>query len=663
MKRQKLVILALTLLVAVVCAVLYYEQNPLIDSFEAKSYDFRFHLRGKLTPNPAIVIVAIDDKSMKELGRFPWTRTRFAQFVDRATAAGAKAIYLDAFFPEPESADADRAFADALRRSGITSLAIAFEFNRDGSIASVTRSIPLLSEAARSTPHINMFPDNDGVVRSIRLLVDEGQGPVASMSLSAAKALLGAKSIEPGPLHVLLDDLDIPTDGEYYHHINYIGPPGTYPRYSFSDVVAGRVGAKQLKDKIVLVGATSLGIYDMRVTPFSNNSPGVEVHANAIDAMTRGAFMKRGGVETLIDLVAIALLGALAAIVTLYLRYAISLILITALFFGYFGFTYLLFQQGMWISVVYPEMSLILSFFTTVYLRFALLDRKAREVRDMFSSYVSKHVVDRLIQDPSQARVGGDSRVLTILFSDVENYTGFSEKLSPQEVLRILNEYLAEMTNLVMEHEGTLDKFIGDGIMVFWGAPLPQVNHAELAVDCALRMRAKMEELRSRWQEAGQAPLSLRIGVNTGEVTVGNIGVAGKKMEYTAIGDNVNLASRLESINKLYGTRLLISDSTRVLLPPGKYHMRRVDAARLKGKDRATELYEVSLQPNPAFAPFEEAMDHFRQRRFTEARTIFADLVERYDDPPSRLFLTRCDEYLVTPPPEGWDGVFTALRK
>jgi len=663
MKRQKLVILALTSLIAVVCALLYYEQNPLFDSFEAKSYDFRFHLRGPLKPNPAIVIVAIDDKSVRELGRFPWTRTRFAEFVDRATAAGAKAIYLDAFFPEKESEVADRAFADALRRSGITSLAVAFEFDKGGSVAGVTRSIPLISQAARSEPHINMFPDNDGVVRSIRLLLSDDQGPVASMSLSAAKGLLGAKSIEPGTLRISLDEHDIPTDSEYYHYINYIGPPGTYPRYSFSDVVAGRVGAAHLKDKIVLVGATTLGIYDMRVTPFSNNSPGVEVHANAIDAMTRGAFMKHGGVESLIDLVAIVVLGALAATITLYLRYAMSLTLITALFFGYFGFAYFLFLHGMWISVVYPELSLVFSFFTTVYLRFAILDRKAREVKEMFSSYVSKHVVDRLIQDPSQARVGGDNRVLTILFSDVENYTGFSEKLPPHEVVRILNEYLAEMTGIVMEHEGTLDKFIGDGIMVFWGAPLQQENHAELAVDCALRMRAKMEELRSRWQESGQAPLSLRIGINTGEVIVGNIGVTGKKMEYTAIGDKVNLASRLESINKLYGTRLLISDETRSHLPRAKYHMRLVDAVRVKGKERATELYEVSLQANPAFAPYEEALEHFRSCRFVEAKEIFAELAERYDDPPSRLFQKRCADFIANPPPEGWDGAFTALRK
>lgn len=663
MKRQKLVILAITFLTTLVSGFLYYSNNPLFDNFETRSYDFRYHLRGSLKPNENIVIIAIDEKSIKELGRFPWTRSRFAGFVDKATAAGAKGIYLDAFFPEAESAGADNAFAAALKRSGITSLATGFDLNSDGSVKGVTSSIPLLAKSAKSEPHINLLPDDDGVVRSIRLLIDDGGGAVAAMSLSAAKLLLGAESIEPGRFQVKVGDRKIPTDSQYHHFINYIGKPGIYPRYSFSDVLAGRVGKAELQGKLLLVGATALGIYDMRVTPFSSNSPGVEVHANAVDAIARGAFMRRGVVEMLVDLLGIISLSALAVVITLRVRYSLSLSLIALLIFGHFGIAYYLFLHGAWISVVYPELSLLLAFFATLYLRFALLDRKAREVKEMFSSYVSKHVVDRLIKDPSQARVGGDSRVLTILFSDVENYTGFSEKLPPHEVVRILNEYLAEMTDQIISHEGTLDKFIGDGIMVFWGAPLIQENHAELAVECALRMRARMDALRSRWQSEGHAPLSLRVGINTGEVIVGNIGVTGKKMEYTVIGDNVNLASRLESINKLYGTKLLISDSTRELLPEGRFYLRKIDSARLKGKEKATELYEASLEANPAFAPYEEALALFCKGRFTEAEEIFANLVELYDDPPSKLFKKRCADFIASPPPEGWDGVFTALRK
>lgn len=281
----------------------------------------------------------------------------------------------------------------------------------------------------------------------------------------------------------------------------------------------------------------------------------------------------------------------------------------------------------------------------------------------MFSSYVSKHVVDQLIKDPSQARIGGDSRIMTALFSDVANYTGFSEKLPPTEVVRILNQYLAEMTELIMEHEGTLDKFMGDGIMAFWGAPLEQARHAELAVDCALKMGAKMEELRRNWQSEGHEPLALRIGINSGEMVVGNIGAAGMKMEYTIIGDNVNLASRLESINKLYKTHLMISEGTRALLPDGKYVLREIDYVRVKGKERPMAIYEVMSERPGLAAPFAAALALYREQRFEEAAERFAALAEEYSDEASRIYLQRCREYIVQPPPADWDGSYTALRK
>lgn len=664
MKRSKLLIFFLTSLVIVVCVLLYYRQPHLLDGFEAGSYNFRYSLRGPLEPNRDIVIVAIDDKSVGELGRYPWTRSRYAELLDRLTAAGVKAVYFDAFFPEPESDQADAAFAAALQRSGKTSLAVAFTFAADGSVVSITHSLPLLQDAARSGPHINMTPDEDGVVRWLPLLLTDDQGLVASLSLSAAKTMLGATSIEPETCRISLGERRIPTDANYAHLINYIAPPGAYTRYSFSDVSQGRIAAALLKDKVVLVGATSLGIYDMRVTPFSNNSPGVEIHANAIDAMVRGATMERGGIEALIDLLAIVSLGILAALITLNVRHSISLPLIALMVFGHAGVVYGAFLHGHWLSIVYPEMTIILAFFSTVYLRFSLLDRRTREIRDMFSSYVSRKVVDQLVKDPSQARIGGDNRVMTVLFSDVANYTSFSEKLPPQEVVRILNQYLAEMTELIMAHEGTLDKFIGDGIMAFWNAPLEQKDHAEHAVDCALGMLEKMEELSARWQSEGNAALSLRIGINTGEVIVGNIGAAGKKMEYTVIGDNVNLASRLESINKLYGTRLMISAGTRELLPPGKYVLRRIDFVRVKGKERPLEIYEVMTAAGSELATaFETALALYRARRFPEAECSFALLAERHKDQVSRIYLERIAEFLVNPPPDDWDGSYTALRK
>ncbi|MDF1580626.1 MAG: adenylate/guanylate cyclase domain-containing protein [Desulfuromonadales bacterium] len=664
MNKTRVLIIFFTSLVILFTVFLYYRQTGLLEGFEARTYDFRFKtVRGALEPHPAIVIVAIDDTSVAELGRFPWTRTRFAQFVDLVTAAGAKSIFLDAFFPEVESPEADQAFASALRRSGKTTLAVAFEFGPDGHVAGITRSLPALQEASRSTAHINMTPDDDGVVRWVPLLLSDGEMFVASYALSAARAALDAESIVPGAYDITVGNRSVPTDGDYYYLINYIGPPGTYPRYSFSDVINGTVGAAELKDKLVLVGATSLGIYDMRVTPFSNNSPGVEVHANVVDNILSQRFIQHGGYESLINLVAIITLGIIAAFVTLSLRHSISLPLIVLLMLGHAAFAYFFFLKGHWVSVVYPELSVVLSFCATAYLRFFFLDRKTRQIRGMFSSYVSKSVVDRLIQDPSQAKIGGENRQLTILFSDVQNYTGFSEKLPPEEVVRILNQYLAEMTHVIMDQEGTLDKFIGDGIMAFWGAPVDQPRHAELAVDCAVRMAAKMDELCAEWRGLGQQELSVRIGINSGDVVVGNIGAEGKKMEYTAIGDNVNLASRLEAINKLYGTRILISDSTRQLLPVNKYDLREVDFVRVKGKERPLAIFEVMTRHFDAATAFNDALMLYRQRKFLAAQQAFAVLVERYNDRPSELYWQRCQEYLDTPPDEDWDGSYTALRK
>ncbi|PLX96299.1 MAG: adenylate/guanylate cyclase domain-containing protein [Desulfuromonas sp.] len=666
MGRSKILIIVLTLLMTFGCAALYYQQNSLLEAFEEKTYDFRYAtLRGGIPVDPSIVIVALDEKSIGELGRFPWSRTEFARFVTAQKAAGAKAVFMDVFFPEAESAHADGAFAEALAAAGNVHLATAFEFAADGSVSSVVRSLPALRQASGPSFHVNLVPDADGVVRWTPLyLVDEDEG-VPSLALAASSALLGV-SPEPSEYGVTVGESLIPTDSWLFTLINYASPPGSFAKVSFVDVVEGRVGEAELRDKILLVGATALGIYDMRVTPFSNNSPGVEVHANIIDSILHQRFMQRGSLESIIDLIGILLLGVVAAFITLSLRHSISLPLIVLLLLAHGGFAYAAFLRGHWLSMVYPTLSVLVAFSATAYLRFFFLDRKTKQIRGMFSSYVSSKVVDQLVRDPSQARIGGESRTVTILFSDVQNYTGFSENLPPQEVVRVLNQYLAEMTHIIMDQEGTLDKFIGDGIMSFWGAPVEQPNHAELAVDCGLRMIAKMEELGAQWQARGETALSLRIGLNSGEVVVGNIGAEGKKMEYTVIGDNVNLASRIEGINKPYGTRLMITEATRQLLPSGVYRLREIDCVRVKGKQVAQPIFEVLDKggvPAPWESAFASALTLYRERRFGAAEEAFAALVADYDDPPSRLYVERCRLFREEPPPEGWDGSFTAREK
>lgn len=546
MKRVFNIYLVTLLAIAAVLG-LYHRQPDLLERFEEKTYDLRVRSlhRGE-GDSRSIAIVAIDDRTIAELGRFPFSREHYATLLDATSRAGARAVLFDAFFPEPQSPGADAAFGAAISRSGNVTLACGMEFAPDGTVSGITSSIPPLEKGARRIAQINVLPDSDGVIRWTRLAIPHGGRFYPSLGLSGAAELLGVADFEVGPRHLRLGERWIPTDGEQRMLINYSGSPGRYDRYSFVDVVRGRVGPESLRGRVIFVGATALGIYDMRITPFSNNSPGVEVNANVAENIARGNFVSRGGREGAIDQLIIILGGALTAAVCWKLRHAVSLPLVIAILAGHAYLSTRLFLGGMWISVVYPFIAILLVYAVAAYYRFFIIDRQARDIRSMFSSYVSKRVVDELVKNPGMARIGGESRELTILFADVKNYTSYSESRSPAEVVRILNDYLAAMTDIVIRHDGTLDKFLGDGILAFWNAPLHQENHAELASRCALEMLEAMGPLQDKWRLAGDEPLSWGIGINTGEVIVGNIGALGKKMEYTAIGDNVNLTYRIQ---------------------------------------------------------------------------------------------------------------------
>jgi adenylate cyclase len=527
--------------------VLYYLQTGLLEGFEEKTYDLRVRtLHRPVAASSAVAIIAIDDKTIAEIGRFPFSRTNYVDLLDVTCSAGAKAVVFDAFFPEVQSAAVDNAFAAAIKRCGNVTLAGVMEFAPDGSVAGFTSNIPLLEKAAKRVAQINVLPDSDGIIRSTRLSIPYKGKVYPSLGISGAAELLGTDSIETGSRSLLLGNRKIPTDAEQRMFIRFVGPPGSYPQYSFADVVKGRVAKEQLAGKVLYVGATALGIYDMRITPFSNNCPGVEINANVADSIARGDFITRGVVEQLFDIAAIILSGILTALIAWRLRHVVSLPLVSILILCYVGVASYLYLAGRWVSIVYPVLTILLVSALVAYLRFFIVDRQARNIRSMFSSYVSKRVVDELVKNPEMAKIGGESRELTILFADVKNYTTYSESRSPAEVVRILNDYLAAMTDIIIKYDGTLDKFLGDGILAYWNAPLFQENHAELATRCALEMMAATVPLQEKWRSAGDEPLSWGIGINTGEVIVGNMGAAGKKMEYTAIGDNVNLTYRIQ---------------------------------------------------------------------------------------------------------------------
>ncbi|MFA5517326.1 MAG: adenylate/guanylate cyclase domain-containing protein [Desulfuromonadales bacterium] len=527
---------------------LYYSQPGLLQSFEAKSYDWRLRVwRGPIDQTGAFAIVAIDDKSIAELGRFPWTRRLYADLIERATEAGAKGLLFDVLFPEPEAKAADHAFAEAIARAGNITLVGAFEIAPDGSPSNFLQNIPQLQNAAGQIAHINIFPDDDGVLRWTRLTLPLDGRNIPSLAYAAALAAVDTTHFAAEEFSLKADNLRIPTDAGHALLINHRGPPGAFEHFSFVDVLFRRLPADALRDKVLFVGPTAIGLYDMRISPFSNNIPGIEINANIADNLLRGDFIERGGIETVIDLLAIVIGGLLAALIALRLRAALSFPLIALFTLAFAVFTCVQLSHGHWVNVVYPLLSIGLVYLTASYLRFFYLDRRSRQMRAMFSSYVSRKVVDELVKNPELAKVGGDSKFITILFADIKNYTSYSERRTPQEVVKTLNEYLAEMTHAIIDFDGTLDKFMGDGILAYWGAPLPQENHSELAARCALEMLRRLQLLHTKWAAEGTEPLCCGIGIHSGEVIAGNIGAEGKKMEYTVIGDAVNLTFRIQN--------------------------------------------------------------------------------------------------------------------
>lgn len=549
MKKRTIVNIFISFSIALIGVLFYYRQIGFLESFESKTYDLRFKMRGSLPPSKDIALIVIDEKSIKELGRFPWTRKHYSNLIEIVTEGGAKALLFDAFFPEKESLKADKAFATSVKRSGVVTLAVVLEFSKDGKTTNLIENLPELQGSAKNISHINMTPDEDGVVRWTPLLLSYKDRVYPSLSLVAAKEAIEADSVDVDDYEIRLGNVSIPVNSSYRMLINYSGHE-TYKRYSFSDVLRGRISKDELRGKILFVGATAIGIYDLRVTPLSNNTPGVEVNANIADNIIRGRFMRKGDKEALIDLFFIFGLTLITYFVTLKVRAFIALPFAVILVLGYTYLAYRVFLSGQWISMVYPIMSIIFSYSVSASLRFFTVERRAKAMRKMFSSYVSKKIVDELVRHPEKAKVGGDRKTITVLFTDIRGYTTFSEKHTPEVVVRILNEFLSEMTNVIMHYDGTLDKFLGDGIFAFWGAPIEQENQAELAVSCSLEMMKKMKRLQDKWVLEGGEPLECGIGINTGDAIVGNIGVEGKKVDYTAIGDSVNLTHRLQNLSR-----------------------------------------------------------------------------------------------------------------
>lgn len=561
----------------------------------------------------------------------------------------------------------DHQFAQAIAKAGNVVLATSFELDQQFRVTNATRSLSELEQSAMATGHINFLPDEDGINRRNMLLIEEGGKLNPSLGLKGAMIALGESELSLGSFTIEVGKRSVPVDESYAMWINYVGAAGAYPRYSFSDIVEGRVDPELLKEKIIFIGATALGIYDMRVTPYHSNTPGVEVHAAVADNIITGRFIKQAGIEALIDITFIVLIGLITFYLTARLQLYVAIPITLLLAAGYIWITYQFFIAGQWISIIYPLLAAVASLLVGGSFRYLILERRAREMRSMFSSYLSPKLVARLERDPDAAKIGGDTKQVTIVFTDIRGFTAYTESRTPLEVVTRLNEYFDVMVRVINKYDGTVDKFIGDGIMIYWGAPLTQEDHTVLAIGALQSMKQALNELRVKWEARGEEPFTFRAGVNSGEVIAGNIGSHGKKMEYTVIGDTVNLAARLESTAKYYGVDFLVSDSS-YLLSRDQFTYRELDQIRVVGKQIPVKVYELvdplSELTEEEVEQFHLALQLYRTRNWQEARSRFRSISELLpDDKPCQIYIKRCRSFINNPPPADWDGVYDRENK
>ncbi len=493
-----------------------------------------------------------------------------------------------------------------------------------------------------------------------------------SLGVQAARTFL---DVDQGNLQfwlankLVINDLEIPLDDVNRMLIDYCGPAYTFKTYSFIDVFEGRIGPEAFKDKIVLIGATpSLG--DFVQTPFSSMMPGVEKQATVIENIIHGKFLRRGKREAVTDLIAIIVLSLLLGIILPLVPILIGGGISAALLFGYYYYCYHCFVDfGLWFNVTYPTIAVILCFsFVSLYHYFST-EKARRMVKGAFENFLDPNVVKEVLREPETIKLGGEERDVTVFFSDIAKFSTISEPLTPTQLVEFLNMYLSEMTEIVLEHGGYLDKYIGDAIVAAFGTPLHQPDHAIKACFAAIDSQKKLIEMSNEFSMLGLGEVRARIGINTGAVLAGNVG-SQNRLSYTVIGDNVNLGARLEAANKEFGTYNMISEMT-YEQAKDYIEVRELDIIRVVGKKIPVKVYElidrknsISPEKKEVIELFEKGIVKYREQMWDDAIKYFNKVLSLdKEDKPAELYFKRCLEYKKTPPPADWDRVFTMLTK
>lgn len=678
---------------------------------ELKTLDHRFHRYADSTKaGNDIVLVAVDETSLEVYGKWPWSRDRHGYVVHYLKQAGAKAVVFDILFLEPDSGaeEFDEVFAQEMRAAG--NVYLPFLMQEEEGLQEPAPDIlkkatialddqepqpsgtlktfdgakfptPLFAQAAHGLGYINLTPDIDGTTRRLPLLARARNQTFLHITtavvrdlLTADQATLRRRELRLGPVSIPLtaeQEMVVDWHGTLENQVYPVYPIGAVLR-SYTDMQEGKpplLDPALFWDKIVFVATTAAGTYDLRVTPLSPFAPGVLIHMSALDNILRHRHLQPASwwlfaVSTLI------LTLATAWVFMLVQSQWIKLAAIGGLAIAYYGLAvYAFTSHGLWLDLAIPEGALAVSFAATATVEYLTEGRQRRQLRAVFDKYMAAEVVDEIMRNPEAIRLGGEKKELSVFFSDVAGFTSISEQLNPETLVELLNKYLTAMTEIILRHRGNVNKYLGDGIMAIFGAPRGEPNHASLACFAALDSQSELAKRREQWNAEGHPEVSARIGINSGWLVVGNMG-SPARLEYTVMGDAVNLASRLEGANKFYDTLILLGPRTYELAAQD-IEAREIDRLRVKGKKEPVVVYELlarkgglSAERRRVMETYGEGLEAYKRRDFKTAAAQFeATLALDLGDGPSRVYLERAKEYLVAPPPTNWDGVYELKSK
>lgn len=676
--------------------------------WEAKTWDWRVNILAKPSEATDKIRVILLDQSSLDWGKdenalsWPWPREVYGAVIDFCKRAGARSIAFDVLYTEHSKygVSDDQAMADAMRAMPFVSTvflsrntgsqtswpdfapAPAFQISgmeewitKTGykSYAYATFPIPEIAAAAKILANVQMRPDADSVYRRVTLLEVFDGKVMPTLGLANYLALHPQIKMAIAPGKLTIGDKTIPIDDKGQAILNFRGPTGTHKAYSAAAVIQSAlllaegenpvISTEAFKDAFVFFGFSAPGLYDLRPTPVSGVYPGVEVFATMLDNLLAGDFIKPTPLAFTIALtLLIALLtGMFSSWATGTTRsvlvYVVFLALPVIICFAAY-------RLGYWLPMLVQETAVAVTLVSAGLIYYTTEGKQKAYIKNAFKQYLSPDVIEELIAHPERLKLGGERKPLSVFFSDLEGFTGISEGLDPEALTNLLNTYLSAMTDIIHEEGGTVDKYEGDAIIAFWNAPLEQPDHATRCVRAALKCQARLAQMRPEFYKSLNKNLNMRIGINTGQAVVGNMG-SKSRFDYTMIGDAVNLAARLEGINKQFGTYTLISQATKEQLA-GAFPTREISRVEVVGRKEPVIIYEpllpeeITAEKQNIMGKFAAALKLFYQGDFKQAQILFAEIAA--NDAAAKAYIQKCAE-LIAQPPANWQGIWVVTQK